>query len=155
MHTDIFYLVHQKNSKFDASILDASKILVHLAVLKIAFSFLWHFFWKTVEDLGIQFLDRSKSSCTIARSLEKNWSASSSKNRYFKRAFFTKNRSQEVALEKSAHLKNNVSQSLEQEKGYQIELFLTLLRHFSTNNPGPPILKPGAKQGIYCEADEY
>ena len=113
------------------------------------------FFWKTVEDLGIQFLDRSKSSCKIARSLEKNWSASSSKNRYFKRAFFTKNRSQEVALEKSAHLKNNVSQSLEQEKGYQIELFLTFLRHFPTNIPGPPILKPGAKKEYIVKTDEY
>ena len=109
------------------------------------------FFLKNCRGLGIQFQ-------TVPKFLRKQLSALTridqlvqAKNRYLKGHFSQKTGHRKQSLEKFVHLKAT-SFNPRARKGDQIELFFDILRHFFPQiSLALPIIKPGAKKGIYCE----
>ena len=109
------------------------------------------FFLKTVE-VGNTVLDQSKILAQKALSLGTRIDQLvQAKNRYLKGHFSHKKGTGSSPSKNSSTSKQ--SHSIPRaRKGDQIELFFDILRHFFPQiSLALPIIKPGAKKGIYCE----
>ena len=134
MHPDILDLVHQKIQNLNASV-GCIKILSHLAVLKTAFSFSWHFF-ENCTGWKYSFRPVQNSCTNSSQPWQELISLFKQKIGISKDIFHTK-RAQEVDPGKIRPPQSNVIQSLEQERGTKLNFFWHFEAFLSTNIPGP------------------
>ena len=149
MHPDILDLVHQKIQNLNASV-GCIKILSHFGCIENSIFIFMAFFWKTVEVWEYSFRPFQNSCKNSSQPWQELISLFKQKIGISKDIFHTK-RAQEVDPWKIRPPQSNVIQSLEQERGTKLNFFWHFEAFFPTNIPGLPIIKPGAKKGIYCE----